>query len=166
MHIHVFCARGGSFNAKSHDFARVHLRMSDASAEKEITVHDEATSEQAVAFLRENHANANVCMVMYAKKRTFTDEAVLNALDDIHANANTSECRVIFFTFDYWSRGDQPYERVMQRLFRARHHEVFTFAPSIEHLKHFSKADFSPFKARIVCNVNVWSAIARPRLRG
>lgn len=152
---HMFWEPGyGSFNEKSHDFVHRHW-----AHDNQCKIHPKPTFARVRAFIDKHRNRKDQLLVFYSQKRTRLELQTLEYLNSIPSIS----LPVVFFTFDYWHRGDQPYAGVIHKIFFARNHYVMTFARTLAQIEGLWKWDLSPYRDRILTDCNMWSCYEASR---
>ena len=72
-----------------------------------------------------------------------------------HINTyETIDCKIVFFTFDFWMRGSPFLDTYVTEVLHTKNHYTITFARDIEHLNIFHNIAYSPARIRFM---NLWS---------
>ncbi len=146
------CKNYIDFNSQSQDIYNIHLKN-----DRDFTIETNLTVEYVLDFIKSHKNDPEMYLIFYAQKRQGYELPILQFLSK--TDPATFKMKVIFFTFDFWRRCDEPYNAVMKRIFHAKNHYVFTFAKDIEQLtklSYYSQEILKINKNRIIFDTNLW----------
>lgn len=132
------------FNPKSHDIVLEHMKNDPIVKILEIS------QEEIIKFIEENHRDSSAIIVFYYQHHT---PFLIGVIDYINTY-KTIDCKIVFFTFDFWIRGQPLYNAYLTKVLETKNHYAITFARDIEHLNIFHNTMYSPARIRFM---NLWS---------
>lgn len=137
------------FNNKTQDIISKHF-----SNDQDFVFHRNTNHTKTINFMKENIDDKNQAVLFYYHPSPAP--YLLNILQYIHSLEEKPQLKIVFFTFDFWLRGDVHFNKFLKYVFKAKFHYVFTFADSLETINELHNFDYQEYKRNIVF-FNVWS---------
>ncbi|KKM05032.1 hypothetical protein LCGC14_1758200 [marine sediment metagenome] len=134
------------YNYRVHDIWR--LLNNDPNIKK---VHCSSVQD-LLAFIKKYHHKSTVCLLVYYYQHP--DTFILDILDRVN-EYTTFRMKLVFFTFDYWPRPDNPYNNIRKVIYKAKNHYVVTFAKNLSQLEDLHDMGYADYARKLIF-FNLW----------
>ncbi len=114
-----------------------------------------SSAQDLLEFIREHHHNPTICLLVYYYEHR--DTFILDILDRVN-EYKVFSMKLVFFTFDYWFRPDNPYNDIRKIIYKAKNHHVITFARDLAQLEYLHGTDYAIFQNLLF--FNLWCCYA------